>query len=175
VSHFERVGSDVEWEGAFLRAGVERFRYDDGGEVSREKVWHVGAVGVLALDESSVWLTRQPREVVGSAASLEIPAGKLDVEGESPLQTGQRELAEEIGKRAGSWEEIRSFYTSPGFSDERVWLFLATDLADTAEGEPDEDERIEVVQWPLDLLQDAIEQTEDAKTLVALLWLAGRR
>jgi ADP-ribose pyrophosphatase len=173
VTHFDRVGSDVEWEGNFLRAGVERFRLDDGAEVSRDKVWHVGAVGVLALDERSVWLTRQPREVVGENASLEIPAGKLDVEGESPLQTGQRELAEEIGKRAGSWEEILSFYTSPGFSDERVWLFLATDLAD-AQGDPDEDERIEVVQWPLDRLRDAIEQTEDAKTLVALLWLAAR-
>jgi 8-oxo-dGTP pyrophosphatase MutT (NUDIX family) len=174
VSRFERVGSDVRWEGNFLRAGIERFRYDDGTEVSREKVWHVGAVGVLALDDGNVWLTRQPREVVGATASLEIPAGKLDVDGESPLQTAQRELAEEIGKRADSWEEILSFYTSPGFSDERVWLFLATDLADAAEGEPDEDERIEVVRWPLDRLPDAIAQTDDAKTLVALLWLAGR-
>jgi ADP-ribose pyrophosphatase len=175
VTHFEPVGSDVEWEGSFFRAGVERFRYDDGAEVSRDKVWHVGAVGIVALDDRSVWLTRQPREVVGATASLEIPAGKLDVEGESPLHTAQRELAEEIGKRAGSWEEILSFYTSPGFSDERVWLFLATDLAAAAEGKPDEDERIEVVQWPLDRLRDAIDQTKDAKTLVALLWLAGCR
>lgn len=175
MNEFERLGAEVKWEGAFLRAGVERFRYDDGAEVSREKVWHVGAVGVVALDEENVWLTRQPREVVGAGASLEIPAGKLDVEGESPLQTAQRELGEEIGKRAGSWEEILSFYTSPGFSDERVWLFLASDLADAGVGEAEEDERIEVVPWPLDRLQEAIAQSDDAKTLVALLWLGFQR
>ena len=174
MTEFERLDSDVQWEGKFLRAGSERFRYDDGAEVTREKVWHVGAVGIVALDESSVWLTRQPREVVGDAASLEIPAGKLDVPDESPLSTAQRELEEEIGKRADSWKEIHSFYTSPGFSDERVWLFLATDLSDTGSGSAEEDERIEVVRWPLDRLQQAIAECQDAKTLIALLWLASR-
>jgi ADP-ribose pyrophosphatase len=112
---------------------------------------------------------------VGASASLEIPAGKLDVEGESPLQTAQRELGEEIGKRAENWEEIFSFYSSPGFTDERVWLFLATELSDAGEGSAEEDERIEVVQWPLAELDRAIAQCDDAKTLVALLWLARRR
>jgi ADP-ribose pyrophosphatase len=175
VSSYELLGSDVKWEGVFLRAGVEHFRFDDGAEVTREKVWHVGAVGIVALDDDNVWLTRQPREVVGATASLEIPAGKLDVPDESPLQTAQRELQEEIGKQAGSWQEIRSFYTSPGFSDERVWLLLATDLSDSRVGEPDEDERIEVVPWPLARLADAIAESDDAKTLIALLWLSTRR
>jgi len=175
VSEFQRIDSEVQWEGKFVRAGAERFRYPDGDEVSREKVWHVGAVGIIALDERSVWLTRQPREVVDARASLEIPAGKLDEPGESPLETAQRELAEEIGKRARSWEEILSFYTSPGFSDERVWLFLATELSDAGSGSAQEDERIDVVQWPLDRLEDAIAESEDAKTLVALLWLQARR
>jgi 8-oxo-dGTP pyrophosphatase MutT (NUDIX family) len=175
VSRFEPLGAEVKWQGAFLRAGVERFRFDDGAEVTREKVWHVGAVGIVALDDDSVWLTRQPREVVGASASLEIPAGKLDAPGESPLRTAQRELGEEIGKQAGAWEEILSFYTSPGFSDERVWLFLATVLSESAVGEPEEDERIEVVPWPLDELDEAIAQSQDAKTLIALLWLSARR
>jgi 8-oxo-dGTP pyrophosphatase MutT (NUDIX family) len=175
VSGFEPLGAEVKWQGGFLRAGVERFRFDDGAEVTREKVWHVGAVGILALDGEHVWLTRQPREVVGASASLEIPAGKLDVPGESPLQTAQRELGEEIGKQAGLWEEIRSFYTSPGFSDERVWLFLATDLSDADEpGHADEDERIEIVPWPLNRLDDAIAECDDSKSLIALLWLAAR-
>ena len=86
-------------------------------------MWHPGAVGILAVDDEHVWLTRQPREVIGDAASLEIPAGKLDVPGEPPLETAKRELAEEIGKRAEHWEELLAFYTSPGFSDERVWLY----------------------------------------------------
>jgi 8-oxo-dGTP pyrophosphatase MutT (NUDIX family) len=173
---FESVDSELRFEGKFVRAGVERFRYADGNEVAREKVWHPGAVGILALDDTGVWLTRQPREVVGATASLEIPAGKMDVEGESPLQTGQRELAEEIGKQAASWQEILAFYTSPGFTDERIWLFLATDLSDTAEpAEADEDEQIEIVPWPVDRLDEAISECEDAKSLIALLWLASQR
>jgi 8-oxo-dGTP pyrophosphatase MutT (NUDIX family) len=175
MSGFQLIGSDVQWEGKFLRAGAERFRHDDGTEVERDKVWHAGAVGVIALDEQHVWLTRQPREVVGAAASLEIPAGKLDVPGESPLQTAQRELGEEIGKQAASWTEIFSFFTSPGFSDERVWLFLATGLSDSGLAEPDEDERIEIVPWRLDQLDGAISECDDSKTLIALLWLASAR
>lgn len=174
MNEFEPLGAEVRWEGKFLRAGVERFRYSDGAEVSRDKVWHVGAVGIIALDDDGVWLTRQPREVVSAGASLEIPAGKLDVAGESPLNTAQRELAEEIGKDARSWSEILSFHTSPGFSDERVWLYLATDLTDAGAGAAEEDERIEVVRWPLARLDDAISESDDAKTLVALLWLAAR-
>jgi ADP-ribose pyrophosphatase len=123
-----------------------------------------------------VWLTRQPRETAGMIASLEIPAGKLDVPGEPPLACAQRELAEEIGKQAADWRELHAFYTSPGFSDERVWLFQATGLADSdGEAAADEDERIEIVPWPLDGLDAAIAETEDSKTLIALLWLAHRQ
>ncbi len=172
---FEPIGSEIKWEGAIVRAGVERFRYADGAEVSRDKIWHPGAVGILALDDEHVWLTRQPREVIGDGASLEMPAGKLDVPGEPPLETAKRELAEEIGKRADRWEEVLAFYTSPGFSDERVWLYLATGLSDSPEVEVDEDERIEIVPWPLGKLDDAIAQCEDSKSLIALLWLAARR
>jgi ADP-ribose pyrophosphatase len=175
VSEFDQLDSDVQWEGKFLRAGVERFRYGDGAEVTREKVWHVGAVGVVALDDSSVWLTRQPREVVGARSSLEIPAGKLDVPDESPLETARRELQEEIGKRAETWEEIHCFYSSPGFTDERVWLFRATGLSDVGRGSAEEDERIEVVKWPLERLDQAIAECRDAKTLIALFWLLGKR
>ena len=176
MSEFEALGEDVQWEGRLIRAGVERFRYPDGEDVTREKVWHPGAVGILAVDDSSVWLARQPREVVRAPRSLEIPAGKLDVAGEPPLQTAKRELAEEIGKEASTWEEMLAFHTSPGFSDERVWLYLATDLRDAPGGATaEEDERIEVVPWPLDRLQDAVSECEDAKSLVALLWLAAQR
>jgi 8-oxo-dGTP pyrophosphatase MutT (NUDIX family) len=172
---FEPLASEVTWEGKVFRAGVERFRHTDGTVVTREKVWHPGAVGILAIDAVHVWLTRQPREVAGQTASLEIPAGKLDVPGEPPLATAKRELSEEIGKQAAVWEPIFAFYTSPGFSDERVWLYRATDLSDAEDAAPgDEDGRIEVVPWPLELLADAVAQCEDSKTLIALLWLAGR-
>jgi 8-oxo-dGTP pyrophosphatase MutT (NUDIX family) len=171
----EPLGSEVGWEGKIIRAGTERFRYDDGTEVARDKVWHPGAVGMLAVDDEHVWLTRQPREVIGDPASLEVPAGKLDVPGEPPLEAAKRELAEEIAKRAERWEELFAFFTSPGFSDERVWLYLATDLSDAPGYEPDADERIEILPWPLSRLDEAIEQCYDSKSLIALLWLATQR
>jgi ADP-ribose pyrophosphatase len=171
MTEFEPIGSEIMWEGELVRAGVERFRHADGEVVSREKVWHPGAVGILAHDERHVWLTRQPREAIGDGASLEIPAGKLDVEGESPLQAAKRELGEEIGLRAKRWEELKTFYTSPGFSDERVWIYVATELQDDPEAEADPGERIEIVPWELARLDDAIAQCEDSKSLIALLWL----
>lgn len=174
-SRFESLGSRVEWTGRLVRAGTERFRHEDGAEVSREKVWHPGAVGILAVDERSVWLTRQPREVVGAFGSLEVPAGKLDVEGEEPAATAQRELAEEVGLQASDWTELCVFHTSPGFSDERVWLYLARGLSPADPAEAEEDERIEIVPWPLDRLDDAIAECEDAKSLIALLWLKASR
>src|SRR5690348_12512520 len=173
-SGFERLDAETKWEGKVVRVGIERWRHSDGEEVTREKVWHPGAVGIVAIDATQVWLTRQPREAIGDAASLEVPAGKLDVEGESPLETAKRELAEEIGKAAETWEEIAAFYTSPGFSDERVWLYLASDLTDAGEVEADESERIEIVPWPLEKLDEAIEQCEDSKSLIGLHWLARR-
>ncbi len=176
MNGFEAVGSETKWRGRVVTAGVEHFRHADGSVVVRDKVWHPGAVGILAVDDAHVWLTRQPREAAGMTASLEIPAGKLDVPGEAPLACAQRELVEEIGKQAGRWTEIEAFYTSPGFSDERVWVFLATDLADADGGaQPDEDERIEIVPWPLDDLDGALAESDDSKTLIALLWLARSR
>jgi 8-oxo-dGTP pyrophosphatase MutT (NUDIX family) len=174
-SEFELIGEEVKWEGQIVRAGVERFRHADGKEVSRDKVWHEGAVGIIPVDGEHVWLTRQPREAIRSPDSLEVPAGKLDVEGESPLETAKRELAEEIGKQAGQWEELTAYYSSPGFTDERVWLYLATDLSEADQpGEAEEDERIDIVRWPLERLEEAIAQCEDAKSLIGLLWLARR-
>jgi ADP-ribose pyrophosphatase len=171
---FERVSSETTWEGQLFVAGIERFRHRDGEVVSREKVWHPGAVGILAVDSEVVWLTRQPREAADLPDSLEIPAGKRDVEGESPLETAKRELAEEIGKRAEQWRELKVFYTSPGFSDEQVWLYLAQGLSDAPDVEPDPGERIEIVPWSLDQLDAAIEACQDSKSLIALLWLAAR-
>jgi ADP-ribose pyrophosphatase len=171
---FEPLGGEVKFEGKITTVSLERYRHDDGEEVTREKVSHPGAVGILAVDDRHVWLTRQPREVVGQGASLEIPAGKLDVEGEPPIATAKRELAEEIGKQATEWTELFAFFTSPGFSDERVWLYLAEGLSDAEAAEAEENERIEIVPWPLDQLDEAITESEDSKSLIALLWLATR-
>ena len=166
----ERIGGEVAWEGKLNRVRVDRFRYDDGEEVEREIVEHPGAVGIVAHDGETVYLVRQPREAVGEEALLELPAGKLDEEGEKPLDTAQRELAEEIGKGARTWQHLTSFYTSPGFTDEECHLFMATDLYDES-ADTDGNERIEIVAWPLAKLDAAIRDSRDAKTLVGLLWL----
>jgi len=171
---FRRVGSETGWKGHILEVRIERFRHDDGGEVEREVIAHPGAVGVVAYDHDQVWLVRQPREAAGEPALLEVPAGKLDVEGESRLQTAKRELAEEIGKAAEDWREVASFYTSPGFTDERVTVYAATGLSD-AEASADEEERIEIVPWPLERLEEAIADCHDSKSLIGLLWLSRER
>jgi len=175
MTDFEPIGGGVQWEGRVIRAGLQSYRYADGEEVTRDKVWHPGAVGILAVDDTHVWLCRQPREAANLAASLEVPAGKRDVPGEPPLETAKRELVEEVGKQAAVWRELFMFCSSPGFSDERIWLYLATELSDPPGGAaPDDDERLEVVPWPLERLQDAIAELEDSKSLIALLWLAAQ-
>ncbi|MDQ6732304.1 MAG: NUDIX hydrolase [Actinomycetota bacterium] len=174
MSGFERIAVQREWTGAIVSVGRERFRHPDGEEVSREKVWHPGAVGIIPIGDRHVWLTRQPREAAGLTASLEIPAGKRDVEGEPPLETARRELGEEIGKRAGHWVQLAVFFTSPGFSDERVWLYVARGLEDDPGAKPEPGERIEVVPWPLDDLAGAIAECADSKSLIALHWLAAQ-
>jgi 8-oxo-dGTP pyrophosphatase MutT (NUDIX family) len=170
---FAAVDGETVYHGRIVDVRIERFRHADGAVVSREVVRHNGAVGMLAHDDRHVWLVRQPREAVDEPALLEIPAGRLDKDGEQPLAAAQRELAEEIGRGARRWEPILSFYTGAGFTDEQVHLFLATDLYE-AHADSGEDERIEIVPWPLADLQGALDECRDAKTLIALFWL-GRR
>lgn len=170
---FEPLGGETVYRGRLVDVQIERFRHADGAEVSREIVRHRGAVGIVAYDREQVWLVRQPRESVGENALLELPAGRLDVDGEAPLQAAQRELAEEIGRGARSWEPIVAYYTSAGFTDERVHLFCATELY-PYQAHSEEDERIEIVPWPIAGLRLAIEECRDAKTLIGLLWLARR-
>jgi 8-oxo-dGTP pyrophosphatase MutT (NUDIX family) len=165
----KRVDSRVEWEGRIATVRVDRFRYDDGEEAEREIVAHPGAAAVVAHDGERLYLVRQPREAVNDPGLLELPAGKLDEEGEDPLDTAKRELAEEIGKGARSWRHLTSFYTSPGFADEECHVYLATDLYE-AQADPDENERIEIVDVPLAELDRVIMECKDSKTLVGLLW-----
>jgi 8-oxo-dGTP pyrophosphatase MutT (NUDIX family) len=171
---FERVDSREIWSGKIATVRVDRVRYDDGEEAEREVVEHPGAVAVLAHDAEHIYLVAQPREPVDEQALVELPAGKLDEEGESPLETGKRELAEEIGKGAHTWEHLATFYGSPGFSNEEIHLYLATDLYDQT-AEVEENERIEIVKVPLSDLDSAIKDCQDSKSLIGLLWLKAYR
>jgi ADP-ribose pyrophosphatase len=170
VTGFERTGGDEVWSGKIASVHVDRFRYDDGDEKEREIIRHPGAVVVLAHDDDHLYLVTQPREAVGDPALLELPAGKLDEEGEEPLDTAKRELAEEIGKGARDWRPVTTFFSSPGILDEEVHLFIATGLYDER-AEAEDTARIEVDRVPLADLDDAIRRCHDAKSLVGLLWL----
>ncbi len=169
---FEVLGEQTHWQGQVIRAGSETYRYGDGTENTFDKIWHPGAVTIVPFDEQSVWLVRQPREASKLHDSLEIPAGKRDRPGEPLLELAKRELIEEVGKQAGQWRPVFEFFATPGFCDEFITLFAATDLSDAKGGAaPEADEHIEIVAWPLTDLAGAIRATLDAKTLVGLLWL----
>jgi 8-oxo-dGTP pyrophosphatase MutT (NUDIX family) len=172
-SEFEPVGGETKYEGKIFTVREETFRHEDGEESTREIVRHTGAVGVVCHDGASLWLVRQPREAVGIPNLLEIPAGKLDVEGEEPLEAAKRELAEEIGKAAAEWEHLHTFFTSPGFTDEVCHVYLATGLSD-ASAEADEHERIDIEVRPLAELDAIIDEVQDSKTLIGLLELRRR-
>jgi len=171
---FEKIDERVIYDGRIVDFVIGRYRYPDGEEVEREIVRHQGAVGAVVHDDTHLYLVRQPREAVGDPDFLEIPAGRLDQEGEEPLEAMKRELAEEIGKAAEHWEPIASYASSVGCLDEFVHVFHATGLSDRS-AEADHNERIEIVRWPLDDLDGAIAATRDSKTLIGLLWLKLRR
>ena len=171
----ERIGSKTVYEGQIVDVRIDEFSYDDGETADREIVEHPGAVAIVATDGESVYLVRQPREAVGDPALLELPAGKLDVEGESPLECAKRELGEEIGMTARGWSELKRFYTSPGFAEEEVTIFVATELEAIPDHEPDPEERIEVIAWPVSELDRAIGECFDSKTLIGLLLFSSSR
>jgi 8-oxo-dGTP pyrophosphatase MutT (NUDIX family) len=173
---FERIDTKTVFEGRIVTVTDDTYRYADGKTAEREIVRTTGAAAIVAVDDEHVWLVRQPREPVDDPDSLELPAGRLDVDGESPEASARRELAEEIGLQAARWTFLKAYRSSVGFTDEVVHLFLAEGLSE-AEGEHDsgEDERIEIVRWPLADLAGAIDAVSDAKTLVGLLLLERRR
>src|SRR3954447_7737434 len=106
---FERVGSRKIWGGKIATVRIDRVRYDDGEEAEREVVEHPGAVAVVAHDGEFVYLVAQPREPVGEDSLVELPGDKLEEGGETPRDTGKRELAEEIGKGAKTWKHLATF------------------------------------------------------------------
>jgi 8-oxo-dGTP pyrophosphatase MutT (NUDIX family) len=172
---FELVDERTVYEGKIFSISRERFRYPDGDVVEREFVRHQGAVAMVCHDDTDLYLVRQPREAVGDPDFLEIPAGRLDQEGEAPLEAARRELAEEVGLQAASWAPVATFASSVGMTDELVHVFHATGLSPSGgTADAEEDERIEVIRWPLEDLDGAIAATRDAKTLIGLQWLKSR-
>ena len=147
-----------------------------GGEITRDFVDHTGAVAVLALDdEDRVCLIRQYRHPV-RAREWELPAGLLDLEGESPLLGAQRELAEEVDLVAAEWSVLADFQTSPGGSNEALRIYLARGLSDAPEAFARTDEEAELEKhWvPLDEIVDAILARDVQNSILVIGALAAQ-
>ena len=148
------VSSDVVYDGVVWDVRRDTFRYN-GDEIIREYVDHTGAAAIVAIDDDGkVLLIQQYRHPIRHR-DWEIPAGLLDVTGESPLETAQRELKEEADLTASDWEPLVSIFTTPGGNDEVVHLFLARGLSPIAEAHAREAEEADIrVEWVP--LQDAV-------------------
>jgi ADP-ribose pyrophosphatase len=150
------------YDGTLFDVVVEQW-----GEHEREIVEHPGAVAIVAVDqEGGIALVRQRREAVRKRL-LEVPAGTLE-DGEQPLESARRELAEETGLTGGAWRELTAFYTTPGFCRERMHVFVAEGV-EQGVASPAADEQLEVVRWSRDEIAGRLGEVEDAKTLAALL------
>jgi 8-oxo-dGTP pyrophosphatase MutT (NUDIX family) len=171
---FRTLDRQVVYDG-WSTVRVDQVRMPDGAQAEREVVEHMSAVAVVPVfDDGTVALLRQYRHPVGRYL-LEIPAGVLDVDGEAEDDAAQRELAEEMGLRAGRLEHLTTFENSAGWSTERTHVYLGRDLAPTPlpDGfEPEHEEAdMEVVRLPLDAAVDGVRRGEvtDAKTVIGLL------
>lgn len=142
----------------------------NGKAAAREVARHIGASAVIPVDgDGNVWLVKQFRAAVDRVL-LEIPAGKLDAKDEDRLLAAKRELREETGLTADRWTHLGDILTTPGFSDEKISLYLARELS-AGESHPDEDEFLNVVRMPLEQLVGMVQRGEvpDAKTICAAL------
>jgi 8-oxo-dGTP pyrophosphatase MutT (NUDIX family) len=160
--------SRTAYDGELIDVTVERW-----GEHEREIVEHPGAVAIVAVDaEDRVVLVSQLREPARKKL-LELPAGTLG-DGEEPLASAKRELAEETGLSGGDWQRGPAFWTTPGFCRELMHLFFAEGVQ---EGEQclEGDESIELVRIPVGQLASRLDELEDATTLAGLLLYLRRR
>ena len=157
------------YSGRVVNLVVEDVRLPNGEMTSLELMRHPGAAAAVPLHpDGAVTLLRQYRHAVGGWI-WEIPAGKLDVPGEPPLGCAKRELAEEAGLAAARWDKLGSIYTTPGFCDEIIHLYLARELSSVPTAhEPDE--VIEIHRMAMDdaLARIRTEEIRDTKTVAAL-------
>jgi ADP-ribose pyrophosphatase len=178
---YEVLDSEEAFSSRFTRIRVDTVRMPDGKVTDREIAEHMSAVGAVPLDaDGNVVLLRQYRHAFGQHF-LEVPAGKLDVEGEDTAEAMQRELAEEVQLTAGTLTHLTTFTNSAGWTTERTTVYLAEDLVPAPR--PDdfvlehEEADMEVIRVPLDeaiaMVHDG--RIVDAKTVVGLLAIASLR
>ena len=178
------ISTERRYQGHIIHLDVDTVGFPDGSTGQLEMIRHPGASAIvpfvdgLAAPDPLVLLLRQFRHAAGGFI-WEIPAGRLEP-GETPEQCAHRELAEETGRRAARVTPLTTIYTTPGFTDEKIHLFLATGLEEgTHRREPDEFLEVHALPWSdvMSMMEEG--EMQDAKTLVALMYVglfrAGRR
>ena len=177
MAGFRRHSGHIVYSGPGVTVGSYTYQTPDGGTMVREVVHaHDGSVVVLPSIGDDVVLVRQFRAPVGDVI-YELPAGKRDVPGEDPAETARRECIEEVGLEPGRLTLLHTFYNSPGYSDERSWLYLAEDLTPAGRDPQGAEERVaDVVRVPLEraLQMVASGEIEDAKTVIGLYAVSRR-
>jgi ADP-ribose pyrophosphatase len=167
------VASRVVYKGRVVTLRVDEITTAGRQVVTREVVEHPGAVVIIAIDDDGLlYLVRQYRHALGRYL-LELPAGGLEP-GEEPLAGARRELREEVGVVADRWTALGSFFSSPGFANELLHVFLAQGLV-PGECDPDDDEDLSVVRYPLTAVPGLGQDLCDAKSLAALYLLEAHR
>ncbi len=169
----ETLSSRRGYDGKWVHVRVDEVRLPSGRTATRETVEHPGAVAIVPVTrEGNVLLLRQGHHPIGRVL-LGLPAGTLEPD-EAPVDCARRELEEETGYRAGALIELVSFYTSPGYTNERMTIFRADDCV-PGNGAIDPDELIRLTSVPLAeihrLVMPGPDQIEEAKTLIGLLLL----
>lgn len=157
------------YNGIITNTKVDIAKLQNGNEVYREVVEHPGGVAILPIDEAGyVYCVRQYRYPIQKHL-LEIPAGKLE-KGENPLVCGKRELSEETGLTASDYTNLGKIYTSPGFCNETLYIYLARGLS-YGKSHPDEDEFLDTEKVHIDELYNRVLRNEiyDSKTVIAIL------
>jgi len=162
------------YDGKIVKVQVDDVTLPNGKSAKREIIKHPGAVAVIVItNEGKLVMVEQYRKAL-ERSIVEIPAGKLEI-GEEPIHTARRELEEETGYGAHQFEYLQAFATSPGFADEVIHLFVATDLYQIENSaELDEDEFVELLEVSLEEAQAMVADGRiyDAKTAFAVLWFA---
>jgi len=164
------INSKEVFNGKIINIRVDQVRVPNGNKAEREIVEHPGGVCIIAVaDNNKILLVEQFRKPI-EGNLLELPAGKLEID-EDPLECAKRELIEETGYRAGKIKYLFTFYTSPGYSDESIHLYGASNLEEVGVN-PDEDEIIinHMIEKNEIIKMINTERIKDSKTIVGLLY-----